>query len=93
MKTKLLIIIFILFTTKAFAWSNEDYDTFYGGCFSNVSSEYSYSQKKTYCTCATDLVSYVYTVYEVEQMVLNKTFIKQKKVENIVKKCSKHLIK
>ena len=91
MKTKLLTICLFLFTSQVFAWSDAEYETFFKGCMGNTPSNLSYKKQKIYCTCSTDLVSYTWTVKEVQNMVFNNTFSKQKDFNKIVARCAKKI--
>tara|TARA_Y100000590_G_C15351286_1_gene875284 strand:+ start:244 stop:549 length:306 start_codon:yes stop_codon:yes gene_type:complete len=90
-QTKLLTICLLLFTSQVFAWSDAEYEAFFGGCIDNTPSNLSYKKREIYCTCSTDLVSYTWTVKEVQKMVLNNTFAKQKDVIKITKRCAKKI--
>tara|TARA_B100000989_G_scaffold107016_1_gene78455 strand:+ start:1515 stop:1796 length:282 start_codon:yes stop_codon:yes gene_type:complete len=91
MKTKLLTIFLLLVTSQVFAWSDAEYVTFFKGCMGNTPSNLSYKKQKIYCTCSTDLVSYTWTVKEVQKMVLINTFSKQKDFKKIVARCAQKI--
>ena len=92
MKIKLLTICFFLLTSQVFAWSDYEYKTIFEGCMGVASNgKLSYKQQKIYCTCSSDSISAIWTVQEVQKMVLSNTFSKQKEFNVILKRCSKKI--
>ena len=93
MKTKLLTICLLLFTSQVYSWTNNDRKILKKGCMETaIELVGSHAVAKSYCDCALKKFSSNFTVKELNK--LGESGIKNNPISlRIMQECSKKSIK
>ena len=86
-KTKLLTIFLLLFTSQVFSWSEKEFKLEYDTCIKDNLGSKTYTTLAPYCMCSVDLIAREFTKLEVKEMRNNGTFETNKNVQEVFNKC------
>ena len=92
MKTKLLTICLLLFTSQVFSWSDLDKKGWFTGCISNNIASLTYEQQIKLCSCTVDIGSKNWSMKEISKRIDNGTWLGSNDHTAMVNKCVKKVL-
>ena len=68
---KIIIFVMFLIPNLLFAWSDKDKSTFFNSCFKGMMTDSNVAKTTAirYCNCSTNMISRIYTVNEMHDMI------------------------